>query len=1199
MQWVLRLLSCALLVCSGLVDRAAAQVALVPPGSVWKYLDTGANLGTGWPALNYDDRAWPAGRAQLGYGDGDEATVVSFGPDPNAKYITTYFRRAFIVADPGAFTNLVLGLLRDDGAVVYLNGTEVARQNMPAGTITYTTLASAAVAGADETRFFTTNLPPSVLRAGTNLLAVEVHQSSASSSDLSFDLFLGGFTASPNTNLLRFYVATNGNDEWSGTVPEATGADGPLATLHRARDLVRFYAANGWLPPGGAVIEVAGGVYPLARTLDLTSLDSGTPQAPILWRARAGQQVRLTGGRTVTGWWRVSDEATLARLDPAARGRVWAADLRAQGITNFTAPTPGTTWAQSDPGIELFFQDKPMTLARYPNDGWLKILKALGPTTNDIRGTIGTVEGIFSCADDRLDRWVGEPDVMVHGYWFWDWADQRHKVASIDAASNIITIFTNATYRYHTYGYRDGQWFYAYNLLPELDAPGEWYLDRASGVLYFWPPAPLDQGEAMVSQLATLLTLTNASHITFQGFIFEGCQKDAILISGGATNCVRACTVRNVGKNAVRITDSPGSGVTGCDIYFTGDGGISLSGGDRATLTPAGLYAEDNHIHHYSRWNPVYHAGISLSGVGQRVAHNLIHDAPHEGIAFGGNDHLIEFNEFHSLVSESNDAGVIYGGRTWTARGHLIRYNYFHHIYGFERRGCNCVYLDDQFSSATVYGNLFFEVPTAILIGGGRDNLVLNNLFVNCRRALSLDARGLGWATNAWGTLTNDLLRLPYQTPPWSARYPALTNILNEDPMAPRGNVVARNVSWMGGWAWIESAAQAGVTSSNNLVNVDPLLVDSNRLDFRLQTNSPAFGLGFEPLPLDQIGPRTNLEHAPWPPSATLVRPVHQAVFGRPTAVPLEAVVSDPARVAERVEFMVGRAMLAATAQFPFRFTWSNPPPGHYSLDARVVHGAGAEPGVKPVTIHVQDALVAAGSVWKYLDNGSNQGTAWRASDFDDRAWPSGPAELGYGDEAEDRPEATRLSYGPNPNNKYITYYFRRAFTVADPGRYTNLVLGVLRDDGAIVYLNGQEIRRDNLPTGTVTYTTPALSAVSGSDETVYHETALDPALLRPGTNVLAVEIHQVSPSSSDISFDLYLHGQMGLSLADLQAQRVGPAVQLSWPIWAWDCALEVAADLLSGAWGPMPGEPVVLGHRVGLQVQPVGRQAFFRLASP
>ena len=123
----------------------ATTTSLVAPGSVWRYLDNGSNQNTAWRAPGFVDGAWLTGSAQFGYGDGDEVTVVSYGSDSFNKHITTYFRRTFSCSDPAMFTALVIRLLRDDGAVVYLNGTEVARSNLPTGTVDYLTTAPSAV----------------------------------------------------------------------------------------------------------------------------------------------------------------------------------------------------------------------------------------------------------------------------------------------------------------------------------------------------------------------------------------------------------------------------------------------------------------------------------------------------------------------------------------------------------------------------------------------------------------------------------------------------------------------------------------------------------------------------------------------------------------------------------------------------------------------------------------------------------------------------------------------------------------------------------------------------------------------------------------------------------------------------------------------------------------------------------------------
>jgi hypothetical protein len=242
----LRLLLGSLIVAGGFVVPAArAATTLVPTGAVWKYLDNGSNQGTPWRGTSFPDGAWLSGPAQLGYGDGDEATVVGYGPTATNKYTTTYFRRTFNVTNVSAFTTLTMRLLCDDGAVVYFNGTEVFRSNMPGGTITYTTLASTALGTPAESNFVQTALSPASLVNGANLVAVEIHQANGTSTDLSFDLeltatetatvtrgpYLQMGTPSGVTVRWRTGAATNGRVRY-GTDPATltANADNPVST---------------------------------------------------------------------------------------------------------------------------------------------------------------------------------------------------------------------------------------------------------------------------------------------------------------------------------------------------------------------------------------------------------------------------------------------------------------------------------------------------------------------------------------------------------------------------------------------------------------------------------------------------------------------------------------------------------------------------------------------------------------------------------------------------------------------------------------------------------------------------------------------------------------------------------------------------------------------------------------------------------
>jgi len=199
--WYFRYMILILLALMVSFSISNGQTVLVPKNSNWKYLDDGTDQGTAWKGSGFDDSGWASGNAELGYGDGDETTVISYGSDSNNKYITYYFRHEFNVSDPDATSYLDLKLLRDDGAVVYINGTEVVRSNMPSGTIDYLTVASSSVGGGDEDTFYDFIISSDPLVSGSNCIAVELHQRSHSSSDISFNLELD--TTSQTVQLFR------------------------------------------------------------------------------------------------------------------------------------------------------------------------------------------------------------------------------------------------------------------------------------------------------------------------------------------------------------------------------------------------------------------------------------------------------------------------------------------------------------------------------------------------------------------------------------------------------------------------------------------------------------------------------------------------------------------------------------------------------------------------------------------------------------------------------------------------------------------------------------------------------------------------------------------------------------------------------------------------------------------------------------
>jgi hypothetical protein len=655
------------------------------------------------------------------------------------------------------------------------------------------------------------------------------------------------------------FVAPNGNDQWSGHLPtpNAAGTDGPFATLARARDAARQARGTSHARLMGATINLRAGTYRLEQPFSLEAQDSGSKIAPTVYRAYRNEEVRIVGGQEVRGWQPVTDTDVLDRIDPAARGHVLQTDLHAQGITDYGHLTPrGFSRPTTPAALELFFQDRPMTLARWPNgDEWATI-KGVPK---------GAEGGVFTYDGDRPARWTKADDVWVHGYWTFDWADTYEKVAAIDLDRHEI-----ATQPPHgVYGYTPGRRYYALNLLEELDTPDEYYLNRKTGILYFWPPASLESGKTVVSLLeAPLITIKDASHIVLRGLTLEDTRGAGIEIMGCQDCLVADCTVRNIGTDAINISGGARCGVQACDIYETGDSGVHLSGGDRKTLAPGGHYVVNCHIHNQSRWDRTYRPAIGIDGVGNLASHNLIHDGPHNAILMGGNDHIIEYNDISRVCTQTGDAGAIYMGRDLVQRGTIIRYNHLHDIGPTLKADQNgrytevmAVYLDDCYCGVTIQGNLFERAGRSIMVGGGRDNSIENNIFVDCNPAIHVDQRGKGWAAkyfaphSEWMILEH-VQEVPYNQPPYSTRYPHLAEILNDDPAAAKYNRILRNIRYGSGrWIdWLDGLSAKTVETLDNWTEGDPGFVAPANHDYRLKPDSPMLMKGFKPIPLSQIG---------------------------------------------------------------------------------------------------------------------------------------------------------------------------------------------------------------------------------------------------------------------------------------------------------------------------------------------------------
>lgn len=587
-------------------------------------------------------------------------------------------------------------------------------------------------------------------------------------------------------------IAPNGNPK--ATLAEIRKNTQASVTLARALDLLKspdLRNAAG-VPKEPITLQLQSGAYRLNESLKLDIASSGSAEHPVLIQGPKDGSAIITGGKIVNDFSPVTAPAALVRLPRGSRTHVLQADLPAQGITDYGVQSRhgfGSD-AGNPAALEITYRNQPMTLARWPNQGFATIAS----TPNGEKGVTFTVQGA------NLAAWAKEPDLLATGYWFNNWTDTTLPIKSVNPTNKRITL----TVPKPPYGIKAGQRIFIQNALSELDQPGEWYLDTDSGMLYVWLPDATkikdtfrQQSIVEASLLEKLLVIENAHYINLNNLTFQSARGDAITVQGGHHITIAKSTIRNIGNRAAVISGQD-NGLTSMLIENIGEGAIVLQGGDRQTLTPANLYAERSTIRRFARISRTYQSAILLTGVGNRAVGNTISDSAHTAILFTGNDHLISQNEIFNVCQETGDAGAIYTGRDWTARGTIIAQNHLHDIPSNISWGkTKGVYLDDQASGMVVSGNRFENIYEAVFIGGGRDNLVEGNTFSKTKIAIHLDARGKKWkratSDELKDTLQKRLEAVPYNQTPYKDRYPHLATILVDDPEMPKYNIARKN----------------------------------------------------------------------------------------------------------------------------------------------------------------------------------------------------------------------------------------------------------------------------------------------------------------------------------------------------------------------------------------------------------------------
>ena len=585
----------------------------------------------------------------------------------------------------------------------------------------------------------------------------------------------------PNVTNADLYVSPDGSDENNGS------KNAPFLTIGRAVTAVREIDKSG---RNEIVVCVEAGYYKI-DSLTFTEEDSGSSECPI--RYIANGNVKVSGGTTLypSDFKSVNDyPEVMSRISKDVSSRIMVLDLTSEKY----ALTPedlgkiypiGTyntadRYAGNNTGpiyTELFINDARQDLARYPNSGYLYTGEVVtsgleSGLTRPNGDPCGDTLRVEPALGKRISAWQDISNVWMYGFWQHDWADGSTTILDFDAKNNLVTT------KYQSFfGVRSNAPYYFYNCLEELDSIGEWYLDRERGLLCIYAPEDFDNAEIMLSTSLNPLVHINADHISLEGFTFEGTRSDGINAFGDGISVI-GCTVKNIAGTAIKISGYNNT-VSASEIYSIGCDGISITGGDRVTLTSTNNVVDNNLLHDWSEIYKTYRAGINVSGVGNICSNNELFNAPHLAITYSGNNNILEYNIIHGVCLETDDAGAIYAGKSWSSYGNEIRYNCIYNI-GSEGFSPNGIYMDDAISGQSIYGNLLINIPkSAIFIGGGRDMQVTDNIIINCSgEPIFYDARAREatlsqtWFSEDLNDLWADLHASPYKSELWQNEFP-------------------------------------------------------------------------------------------------------------------------------------------------------------------------------------------------------------------------------------------------------------------------------------------------------------------------------------------------------------------------------------------------------------------------------------------
>ena len=567
-------------------------------------------------------------------------------------------------------------------------------------------------------------------------------------------------SAEPETTAaVEIHVSPDGAVNASGT------ANDPVPSLEAARKKAAEQA-GGTRPINVTFHE---GEYRFDSTVKFTEADSGTAEAPITYKAAEGEKVVFKGSRLldVTKLKKVDDKGILKRLPENSRDKVGYIDLKEQGIEKLYAFKPDVMRDQisetdkeiQGEDVSIFLDNSEQTKSEWPN-GFANFAK-FEPVTAGGNGynSINAAGGSFRYFDENPSRWTGAKDAYLGGFFSYDYSYNRVLMGNIDTENKVIELKYGAAFGVVS---KQSRRWKVFNLLEEIDTPGEWYVDKDSLVLYYYPPYGLKNAKLEIATLRdNMIKLDGADYIRFEGITFSQTCSNAIYATNDADNIeIVNCTFRDIGGSAVYMKptqSSPfaderestyGAGdnwrAEGNVFFNIGATALVMSGGRADTMESGGPVVRNNYVNQCASKNLIKRQFLEITGGnGAVVEHNVSHNTSQGSLIYYGINHKIRYNEFGNAVRDCVDAGDVYGGRSSVFRGNEIAYNYIHDFDPvseelkpyIHNRG---IYWDDALAGQTAHHNIIRGGDKAISVHGS-GNKVNDNIVIDSGNGIHLE----------------------------------------------------------------------------------------------------------------------------------------------------------------------------------------------------------------------------------------------------------------------------------------------------------------------------------------------------------------------------------------------------------------------------------------------------------------------------